>query len=314
MVVLVTGGSGYIGSLLIRRLPYVDEFRGYPIRIFDSMASGKYYSLFDLPPEAKYEFILGDIRKEDDLRTALKDTEVLFDLAGITSVPLSFKKREETLEVNVEGVRRLLDIALRAGVERVIYSSSAAVYGNVSGIVNEDHPCNPTSPYAESKLLAEKLYMEKFREAGLKVTILRLGTVYGYSPGMRFDTVVNRFTFLACIGRPLTVWRGAEECMRPYLYVGDAVSAMILAAKRDEMIGHVYNVVTENAKLERVIGTITSLIPEARVEFIEAPYKQQISYGLDSSRICRLGFKPEGSLERGVGEIIEHLKALIPKR
>ena len=311
MVVLVTGGSGYIGSLLIRTLPKVREFEGATIRVLDNMASGKYYSLFDLPEAARYEFVLGDIRDEGDVRRALKDVEVVFDLAGITSVPLSFKDEKGTMEVNVEGARRLLEAASSAGVERIVYSSSAAVYGNVSGFVKEDHPCNPASPYAKSKLLAERLYLEAYEKWGLRVTILRLGTVYGFAPGMRFDTVVNKFVFLACIGSPLTVWRGAEECYRPYLYVGDAVNALIFASHKSEMVGNIYNVVTENAKLREVIDAITSSIPSVEVRYVEAPYKQQVSYGLDDSKIRSLGFEPQGSLKRGIKEIAEHFSAFI---
>ena len=308
MVVLVTGGTGYIGSALIRALPFSKGFEGETVRIFDNMAGEKYYSLFDLP-EARYEFCLGDLRREEDLRRALRDVDTVFDLAGITSVPLSFAREKETYEVNVEGARRLLEVALGSGVERVVYSSSAAVYGNVEGLVREDHECSPASPYARSKLLAERLYLECHRDRGLRVSVLRLGTVFGYAPGMRFDTVVNKFTFLACTGSPLTVWRGAEGAMRPYLYVGDAVQAFLLAATRPEAVGQVYNVTTVNARLGEVIEAVSRVVPGVRVNLVEAEYKQQVSYGLDITRIRGLGYEPRGSLERGIREVAEKLRA-----
>lgn len=305
MVILVTGGSGYIGSLLIRRLPFTKEYEGETIRILDNMASGKYHSLYDLPGEVRYELALGDIRDAEVLRSALRDVEVVFDLAGITSVPLSFQRREETMQVNVEGAKKLLDVAVKAGVERVVYSSSAAVYGDVNGLVSEDHPCNPASPYAESKYLAEQVYMDGYRKYGLKVVILRLGTVYGYAPGMRYDTVVNRFAFLAAVGHPLTVWRGAEKCMRPYLYVGDAVNAFIHASLDEAFVGEVFNVVTENATLGEVIGAVRKALPSVKVEVVEPKYAKQISYGLDASKIEALGFKANGNLVNGIKEIVE---------
>ena len=314
MVVLVTGGSGYIGSLLIRVLPFERGFEGEVVRILDNMAGDKYFSLFDLPEGARYEFLLGDLTKPEDLRRALVDVDLVFDLAGITSVPLSYKMSEETKRVNVEGARNLLEVAVSSGVRKVVYASSAAVYGDVNGLVDESHPCRPASPYAESKLLAEQLYLEAHRERGLGVAVLRFGTVYGYAPGMRFDTVVNRFAFLAAVGSPLTVWRGAESALRPYLYVGDAVSALILAARREEANGGVFNVVTENAALSDVIAAAKEVVPDCVVQYVEPPYQQQVSYGLVDSRIRSLGYEPRGSLWLGVREVIEKFRAFLGSR
>lgn len=220
---------------------------------------------------------------------------------------------EQTLKVNAEGAMKLAEAAVEADVELVVYSSSAAVYGDVNGLVNEDRPCNPASPYARSKLIAEQVYLKVFRERGLKVSILRLGTVYGYAPGMRFDTVVNRFAFLAAIGEPLTVWRGSEALLRPYLYVADAVEALYLSAVNPAAVGGVFNVMTENAPLSGVIEAVRKIVPDVRVNLVEPPYQQQVSYALDDSRIRRLGFKPRGSLEMGVREVVEHFKAFLRK-
>jgi UDP-glucose 4-epimerase len=314
MVVLVTGGSGYVGSLLIRRLPFEKGFEGEVVRVFDNMAGDKYFSLFDLPEGADYEFVLGDLTRAEDLRKALADVELVFDLAGITSVPLSFKLSEETKKVNVEGAKNLLEVALSSGVKKVVYSSSAAVYGDVNGLVDESHPCKPASPYAESKLLAEQLYLEAHRERGLDVAVLRFGTVYGFAPGIRFDTVVNRFAFLAAIGSPLTVWKGAESALRPYLYVGDAVGALTLAARRKEAGGSVFNVVTENAALSDVVAAVKETVPDCVVQYVEPPYQQQISYGLIDSKIRSLGYEPRGSLNIGVKEVVEKFRAFVNSR
>jgi len=278
------------------------------------MAGGKYHSLFDLSSDVKYEFILGDIRKEEDLKVALRDVRLVFDLAGITSVPLSFRRERETMEINVEGARKLLETAINSGVERIVYSSSAAVYGSVEGLVDEKTQPNPESPYARSKLLAEQLYMEAWRERGLDIVILRFGTVFGYAPGIRFDTVVNKFTFLAAIGHPLTVWKGTENAYRPYLYVGDAVNALVFAATNNSCKGEVFNVTTENASLSKLIDTIRLYVPDVRVRYVEPPYAKQISYGLKDDKIREAGFKPHGSLRRGVKEVLDVFKSFIVAR
>jgi len=144
--------------------------------------------------------------------------------------------------------------------------------------------------------------------------VLRFGTVYGFAPGIRFDTVVNRFAFLAAIGSPLTVWKGAESALRPYLYVGDAVGALTLAARRKEAGGSVFNVVTENAALSDVVAAVKETVPDCVVQYVEPPYQQQISYGLIDSKIRSLGYEPRGSLNIGVKEVVEKFRAFVNSR
>src|SRR6266516_3873505 len=193
MVILVTGGCGYIGSRLIRDLASSKRFAGSTIRVIDNMLRERYVAIMDLPTQGHFEFLEGDIRNDGDLKKAFKDVDMV------------------------------VDHAVNAGVERFVYSSTASVYGPTTGIVDEKYTCKPISPYGESKLQAERACLSASREDGLHATVLRLGTVFGYSVGMRFDTVVDRFTYLACIGTPLTVWESAQHEKRPYLHISDTV-------------------------------------------------------------------------------------------
>jgi len=312
MVILVTGGAGYIGSQLIRSLPDDDYFKGATIRIIDNMFRETHASLMDLPSNTKYEFIEGDIKDDRSLETAFKDVKIVFDLAGITSVPLSYQKTELTMEVNVRWAKKVLDYALKVGVKKFVYSSSAAVYGPTEGIVSEENKCKPTGPYAESKLVAEQQCIRESKETGLDTTVLRLGTVFGYAPAMRFDTVVNRFTYLACVGMPLTVWIGAEEAKRPYLHVKDAVRGFLFAATEKRTKGQVYNLVGQNASLKELIENIKKYVPNVKIEKkrVEQP---QLSYTLDDSKIRKLGFQTEHTLDDGIKEIVDKFRSFIGK-
>lgn len=314
MVILVTGGCGYIGSKLIRDLATDRRFAGSTIRIIDNMMRERYVAIMDLPTQGHFEFLEGDIRKDEDLEKAFRDVDMVVDLAGITNAPISFERKELTFEVNVNGGRKVVEYAVKAGVERFVYSSTASVYGPTRGFADEMYLCKPISPYGESKLQAEKACLEASKERGLNATVLRLGTVCGYSIGMRFDTVVDRFAYLACVGMPLTVWESAQNEKRPYLHIADSSDALVFALSRPDMNGEIYNVVGENASINRITSAIRTELPDTRVIVTPTPNLNQVSYELDGSKIENLGFKTKHTLEEGVKEIVERFQALIANR
>ena len=309
MVILITGGCGYIGSKLIRDLASDRKFAGSTIRVIDNMMRERYVAIMDLPPDGRFEFIEGDIRKDEDLKRAFQDVDMVVDLAGITNAPLSFERKDLTFDVNVNGGRKVVDYALKASVKKLVYSSTASVYGPTTGVVNETYPCKPISPYGESKLQGEKACLNASEQTGLNATVLRLGTVFGYSIGMRFDTVVDRFTYLACIGMPLTIWESAQNEKRPYLHISDAADALTFALTQPGMKGEIYNVIGENASLNRITMAIGKEVHDVRIVITPTPNLNQVSYELDGSKIERIGFRPRHTLDEGVREIVERFRA-----
>src|SRR6266487_6138698 len=314
MVVLVTGGCGYIGSKLIRDLASNRKFVGSTVRVIDNMMRERYIAIMDLPPDGRFEFVEGDIRKVDDLKRVFQDVDMVVDLAGITNAPLSFERKDLTFDVNVNGGKKVVDQAVKAGVKKLVYSSTASVYGPTTGVVDEKYPCKPISPYGESKLQGEKTCIDAVKQNGLDATVLRLGTVFGYSIGMRFDTVVDRFTYLACIGMPLTVWESAQSEKRPYLHLQDSVDALTFALVQHGLKGEIYNVIGENASINRITATIGREVPDMHVIITPTPNLNQVSYELDGSKIERTGFKPRHTLEEGVRDIVERFRGLVRAR
>ncbi len=278
------------------------------------MLRERYVALMDLPPEGHYEFLEGDIRQDGDLEKVFRDVDAVVDLAGITNAPVSFERKELTFDVNVNGGRKVVDHAVKSGVERFVYSSTASVYGPTPGVVDETSPCKPISPYGESKLQAERLCLDASEAGVINSTVLRLGTVYGYSIGMRFDTVVDRFVYLACAGAPLTVWESAQREKRPYLHLQDSCRALVYALKRNDMKNQTYNVVGENASIKRITGVIANEIPDLNVVVTPTPNLNQVSYELDASKIAKLGFHPKHTMEEGVKEMVGKFRGLLRKR
>ncbi len=308
MVVLVSGGAGYLGSRLIRDLPRMSAFRGETIRILDNMFRERYVSLWNLPKGVRYEFLEGDVRDEADVRRALQDVDMVFSLSDITNAPISFDRKKLTWEVNHDGALNLFIKALRSGVQKFVYTSTCSVYGPTQGVVTEDSPCAPISPYAESKLAAEKDMRQQAWAVGFNWTALRLGTVHGWTIGMRFDTVANRFAYLAAQGRPLSVYSSAWNEKRPYVHVSDVMSAYRIAAT---LLGGTFNVVGENADIKAIVAAIRTVIPETQVVTTETPSLNQLSYEVDGSKFEALGFKAKTTLQAGIQEVIARFLGIV---
>ena len=312
MNILVTGGLGHIGSRLIRELTWhhhVDR-----IRVLDNCSCQRYCSLFHLPENKNFELIEGDILNEDDLAKSMEDIDVVIHLAAITDAPSTFNNKELVMQVNRIGTQKVVDMAVKKNVKRFIYPSTTSVYGPTGGIAKEDYreeDLKPQSPYAETKLAGENIVLNAYKDYGLPATVFRLGTIFGPSPGMRFHTAVNKFIFLACTNRPLTVWDSAVNLKRPYLDLKDAIRVFSFALEEKRTIGQLYNVVTINAGIGEITGAIQKYIPNLNIAYTKSPLLNQMSYFTDDKKIRDLGFTYTGNLDESVRDTIHLLRGLL---
>ena len=305
MNILVTGGAGYIGSQLLHTLAAEQFPRVRRIRVLDNMREEKFPSLMNLPDNVDYEFVLGDIREEDDIRRALgDDTDVVVHLAALCNANLSFERRDDTEEINYRGTLKVVDVARRApSVRRFIYASTTSVYGPTVEIVTEGSLCQPASPYAEFKLKAEGDVLGLSQDTGGRVrsTVLRFATAYGYAPGLRVHTVVNIFAFRAAVGAPLEVY-GSGDQLRPFVHVADIARAIAFCMANDRTADEVFNVVGENASINDLLDLLAPRFPRLTVVHTDKEILNQISYEVDGSKLRALGFSPALSLEEGIEE------------
>lgn len=309
MTVLVTGGVGYLGSRLIRELPDHPAFAGEEIRILDNLRQPRYHALWDLPVYSNYSFIEGDIREEDLVYEAMHGVDTVFHLAAITNAPETFDIPEKTWDVNYEGALTVFDAAREANVDNFVNAVTCSVYGTTEEEIDETFECDPESPYGEAKLEAEQEMFERYN-GEINLTGLRLGTVYGWSTGMRFDTVVDKFAYLAATGQPLTVYEGAENQKRPYLHVQDSIRSMMFAAE-NLGDGEAYNVVGQNARLQDVVDAIERHFPNVEIEYVEAEQLNQLSYIVSDEKISDEGFETAYTIDQGVKELADKYRALI---
>jgi UDP-glucose 4-epimerase len=309
MTILVTGGLGYIGSRLIRELPFHPQYSGEEIRIIDNLRQPRYHALWDLPVYVNYDFVEGDIRDEDAVRQAMSGVHTVFHLAAVTNAPETFQIPEKTWEVNYEAAIGVFEAAREAGVQEFVNAVTCSVYGTTEEEIREGYECDPESPYGEAKLEAEQQMFER-DDGEMGLTALRLGTVYGWTSGMRFDTVVDKFAYLAATGTPLTVYEGAEDQKRPYLHVRDAVRSMLFAGA-NLGDGEAYNVVGQNARLKDVVDAIQRHFPGVEIGYVEAKQLNQLSYIVSDEKIRNKGFETVYTIDQGVRELADKYRALL---
>ena len=309
MKIVVTGALGHIGSQLTRELPTV--FPGAEIVLLDNFSTQRYCSLFDLPEAGQYRFMETDVLTAD-LASIFVGATVVVHLAAITDATNSFQNKEKVERVNFTGTQLVAQACRRVDCA-LIFPSTTSVYGSQAEEVDESCPpgdLKPQSPYAEAKLASERMLFSLGELKGLKFVTCRFGTIFGTSVGMRFHTAVNKFCLQAVMGQPLTVWKTAMHQYRPYLDLSDAVAAITFITQKKLFYGRVYNVVTTNSSISKIVDIISEHVPDVDIEFVETPIMNQLSYHVSSRRFSDLGFEFKGDLQQGIGKTIEMLKGV----
>lgn len=306
MDLLVTGGCGYIASALVPLL-CADDRVGRVV-VLDDLSSGSPRNLMGCVGEI--EFRQGDVREYGDVESAVREVDGIIHLAAITGADSTHDRRAETYETNLEGTRNVLTAASKVGVERVVLASSCNIYGRATSTdIDETTDPDPINPYAETKCEAEELLAEYTTEHDMNGTALRLSTVYGDAPGIRFNLVVNHFVFRALTGRPLTVY-GDGSNWRPFIHVEDAARAYRDAVLHpDAWSKSVYNVGAneENYRIRDVATLISEEIDTVDVTYLEDEHPGP-SYHVSFDRVGETGFELDYTLREGVRDLAGRFK------
>lgn len=300
--VLVTGGAGYIGSVLCPQLLR----SGYQVIAFDTCYFGKEFLPFD---HSEFRLIQGDIRDVAALREALEGVAVVVHLACISN-DASFELDEQlSTTINMDAFEPLVQAAREAGVQRFVYASSSSVYGvSEHPDVKEDHPLVPLTLYNRYKGLCEPL-LWKHTDADFVGVVFRPATVCGYAPRQRLDLSVNILSHQAFMKRQIQVFGGTQ--MRPNLHVQDycAVVELLMNAAAEKIADETFNVGMQNMSIGELAQVIKKVVEEefphkAPIEIVTVPSDDTRSYRINSDKIARvLGFRPQYSIEDAVREL-----------
>jgi UDP-glucose 4-epimerase len=304
--VLVTGGGGFVGSNLVRRLLEL----GDDVRVLDNYSTGNRANLTDLAGEI--EVVEGELRSYERVHNAVRGVEVVFHQGALPSVPRSVHDPLTTSAVNVEGTLNVLLAARDEGVRRVICASSSSVYGSAGELPRvESQAADPISPYAVSKLAAERYAVAFSRVYGLEAIALRYFNVFGprQDPTSQYAAVVPRFIAAVRNGQPVPI-HGDGEQSRDFTYVANVVDANVLAAQVDGVGGTILNVATGRAlsvnRLADAIGEMLGLPVEKEYLPLRAGDVRDSWADIGRARDL-LGYEPAVGLEDGLRLMVEHL-------
>lgn len=297
MNILVTGGAGYIGSILVPELLKA----GNNVTVLDNFYY-KQSSLIDCCKYKTFNIINGDVNDEEVLKKAVEGADLIYPLAALVGFPVCDKNKITAINTNLKAIEKLL--AIREPSQKIIFPCTNSGYGLGQGqqYCTEESPITPISLYGKTKMEAERIILE----SGNSVT-LRFATLFGASPRMRTDLLVNDFVYRAVFDRSLIVFEGGF--MRNYLHVRDAARALMFAKDNFEaMKGQTFNCGLDEANMSKLelCAVIKKFIPD--FTYMEAPIGKdpdQRNYIVSNEKIKSYGFKTEYSLEDGIQELIK---------
>jgi len=300
--VLVTGGAGYIGGILCEHL----LAEGYRVTVLDILMY-RQSSLFHLCAHPAFDFVKGDVRDEKLLRRLMKDADVLIPLAAVVGAPACDRDPWLAQSVNLGAVRTLN--RLRSPQQFVIFPTTNSGYGSQSGetYCTEDTPLKPISLYGQTKVHAEA----EILDSPNSIT-LRLATVFGMSPRMRLDLLVNHFVYAAVTDGYIVIFE--KDFKRNYLHVRDAADCFVHCIENVErMVGYPYNAGLDDANLSKMelALKIKEHVPNFYLHFSEIrcdPDKR--NYIVSNQRLRDAGFQARRSLDDGIKELLKGYRML----
>lgn len=304
-MILVTGGAGYIGSVLVQKL--VD--RGFKVRVFDRFYFGKKH-LAHLGRSV--DLVVGDIRRFDP--KYLNGVDAIIHLAALSNDPTAEFNPKANWEINYLSTKKLAADAKRAGIAKFVFASSCSVYytstAKLKKTFDENDKISPRAPYSLSKKMAEGALLS-LADKNFVPTILRAGTVYGFSPRMRYDLVVNTMLKDAISKRTIIVLARGEQ-WRPLVDIGDLVKTYlaVLEAPEYKVAGQIFNVNFDNFKVKEIAKHVQKTLdgnPRIKIDRIQ-DFLYDRSYKVSGWKLEKvLGIKPKISIDDSVKNMVKNI-------
>ena len=302
--VLITGGAGYIGSVLTRKLVNY----GFRVKVLDSLIYGS-EGVSEILSNNLVELIVEDIRNYEAFEDAVNDVGSVVHLAAIVGEPLCKKIPEAAKQINENATKKLVKISKKQGIRRFIFASTCSNYGSSLGVVDELTPVNSLSLYSKTKVNAESFVLNS-KTPEFSTCVLRFATAFGRSPRMRFDLLVQEFIRDALIDNKIVIF--GPNYWRPFVHVDDISNACLLALTSPTKLisGEIYNVGENNQNFKKIdlAKMIQKCVPSTEIEsqdYQKDPRNYKVSFDKITST---LNFKITKSVSDGITEILEEIQ------
>jgi nucleoside-diphosphate-sugar epimerase len=300
--ILVTGGAGYLGSILCQHLLAA----GHRVTVIDDLIYGQ-QSLFHFCADPNFDFVFGDVRDERRIRPLIAKADVLIPLAAIVGAPACDRDPWLATSVNLDAIA--LINRLRSPHQLIIFPTTNSGYGTQSSEVfcTEETPLEPISLYGQTKMQAEKLLLETPHAISL-----RLATVFGMSPRLRLDLLVNHFVYAAVTDRYLVIFE--KDFKRNYIHIRDVADCFLHCIDQaPRMAGKPYNVGLDAANLSKaeLATKVKGYVPDFYIHYAEVGTDpDQRNYIVSNQRLRESGFEAKRSLDLGIQELLKGYRML----
>ena len=306
MKILVTGGAGYLGSVIVGKMLNA----GYEVVVLDKLLFNQ-TSLLQYTSNSNFKFIYGDVRNERLLEQLCIEADVIIPLAAIVGFPACAAEPELAKQINFHQILNIVKFTNGKG-KKILYPNTNSGYGIAEGQIEctEESPLTPISVYGQTKCDAEN-----FLRTSTDAIVFRLATVFGVSPRMRTDLLVNDFTYKAITDKYIVVFE--KTFKRNFIHVEDVASAFLFMLENyDEYKGEVFNVGLSSANLSKqeLLEKIQSHVKDFAVsynDFYEDPDKRD--YIVSNAKIEATGWLPQWDLDRGIKQLIQGYQMIVPK-
>lgn len=304
MKIFITGGAGYLGSVIVGKMLNA----GYEVVVLDKLLFNQ-TSLLSYTSNPKFKFIYGDVRNVELLQTLCKEVDVIIPLAAIVGFPACASDPKLAKEINFDQIFNIVKFAKN---KKILYPNTNSGYGLGTGQreCTEESPIAPISVYGQTKCDSEN-----FLRANTSAITFRLATVFGVSPRMRTDLLVNDFTYKAITDKYIVVFE--KNFKRNFIHVEDVASAFLFMLENYETYkGEIFNVGLSSANLSKqeLLEKIQSHVKDFAVsynDFYEDPDKRD--YIVSNAKIEATGWMPEWDLDRGIKQLIQGYQMIVPK-
>ena len=305
MRLLITGACGHIGSYLIENVHKLKKIK--EVFLIDNFNAHRFHVIFNLKKKSKFKFFKIDLSKSN--LKSFRKVDYVIHCASHTNAQGSFSMKKEMYRNNIFCMKNIINYCIR-NKAKLIHISSTSVYGKQVKIVKEDDDklLKPQSPYAEIKIIEEKLL--KKNKNNLRYVSFRFGTIAGVSKGMRFHTAINKFCFEASLNNKISIYKTAYNQYRPYLSLSDAFKVFKFCINKNIFNNDIYNALSGNFTVKEIINMIKKYKKNIKLSFVNTKIMNQLSYNVDDKKLKKIGLRLDSSIVKDVKETLELFKNL----